>query len=393
MATKAADKASEKAVVVKNTESKVIHLYPEQLEVRKGFNVRFDMGDLTEMGKTIVQGGIRTPLRGYKTGEKTDDGWPIYAITDGHRRYAAAVRVADKMDAADFIPFQCEPAGYTDQQRTIDMLVTGETSKNHNLLETAKGVQRLMHPVEDGVEALTQAQVAKAIGKSPMYVSDCVLLMTKATEKMIKQIETGQISASTVVETLKAADTQKAAKAIDKAIDKADDKAGGKGKGKVKASQIKEESGEAMTAKGKKAELAKKATKKETEPKPEKEAKMDGTLTKLVDFRTALKAQDGTQNKEAFGILNALIKLGKGTAAPIDLISLFFVEEEAAAEEETPKKKKVVIEKEVPAVKKAAGKKKKSDDDDDAEPSAKDIKNSKISLDDADDDDLDESIE
>lgn len=338
---------------VANRTGKVIWLYPEQLEVHKGFNVRYDMGDITQMSKTIQQSGIRVPLRGYKSKNKTDDGWPMYVITDGHRRHLAANRIASTMEEPDFIPFIEEPGEYTDIDRTLDILVTGDNAKPLNMLEASIGIKRL---VDAGWK---QSDIAKKIGKSAMYVSDCLMLITEASEKLIKQIKDGQVPAYTVVEMLKANPVEKVETAVTKTIDKAD-KVAGAGKGKVKKSEIEEESGEALTQKSKKSAAAKETS--VTAAGSEKKAeKVDESLTRLINAKTALKAQKGKQNEAAFGILNLCIKISKGTALPVDAIPYFFDEEvEASAEEEeedtttVSSSKKKASKKAAPAAKKSA---------------------------------------
>lgn len=309
------------ATVTKNRTGNIIFLWPEQLKVDKGFNIRFDMGDLTSLGKSILANGIKEPLRGWKTKEKTEDGYPIYCITDGHRRFEAAKRIADKMEEGDFIPMIVEPEDYTTEQRTIDSLVTGENSKTLNLLESAKGVKRLV----DG--GMSKSDVAKSIGKSPTHITDCMILMEKATEQMLADIKSGVLTASSVVEMLKVND----AEVVEKTIDKAKNKAAAAGKTKVKASELEEAHGEPVTTKGKKA-----ASSRDTSVKAagkEKEEKVDVSLQRLLDLKAALKAQADEKIKPAFDLLNALIKIAKGTAMPIDVVPLFFVQEEEGEEE------------------------------------------------------------
>src|ERR1700744_1643846 len=128
------------------------------LQVREGFNIRKDMGNIEELANSIAENGVRVPLRGYKVkGEDT------YVVVDGHRRYAACKLVVDRTGEMIKVPFLLEPQKYNDEQRILDMFITND-GKELTVLEKAAGIERMINfdwPIDD---------IAKKIGKSAGYV-------------------------------------------------------------------------------------------------------------------------------------------------------------------------------------------------------------------------------
>lgn len=197
----------------------------DQIQIQDGFNARYDMGELKELGEQILSAGrILQPLKGYKDGQ-TPDGRPVYTISDGHRRIAAYMLVADKLPEDFEIPLRPEPRGYTDKDRTIDLIRSNE-GKPLTMLEEAIVVQRLM--TEHG---MTVAEVVKTIGKTKMHVSNLVTLM-KAKPALHKQIRDGKVTATTVIEMLKQEPAEQVEQDVETAI-----AAKNKPDGKVKVSK------------------------------------------------------------------------------------------------------------------------------------------------------------
>jgi len=303
--------------------TKVFQVWPEQLVERKGNN-RFDYGDLNGLSQSILNNGIKMPLTVRKTKLKTDDGYPVFEIIDGVRRSRAANKIAAKMEVGDFVPVQIVGDDFTDADVLLTALITGEHGKPRNMLEAARDINALL------ALGKKQKDIATAIGKSAMYVSDCLMLVDKATPALTKQIESGQVTAYTVLEMLKATP----AGAVEEAVTKAAAKKGAKEESiapekrkPLKATQIEEEHGAPMTAKGKKASYAKERTEDVAGAKP----KDDATMLKLLALRDTMKANDGSQKKITFGVLSGLINYCKGKVTAMELLPLFFweVDEEA----------------------------------------------------------------
>lgn len=346
------------AAVTQRT-GKVLMLYPEQLRERKANN-RFDFGDIDGLGKSMIMDGIQTPLKVRKTKDKLEDGWPIYEVVDGHRRTRAAKRVASKMPVEDFVPVIVMPDDATEIDCILTALITGEHGKQRNMLEASLDIQAL---VKGGMK---QSDVAKRIGKSAMYVSDCILLQEKASPALIKQIKDGQVTPYTAVDMLKNASSDVIEEAVDKATKKKADKAKEEAvtnpdkkantKTTLKRSDIEEQHGAPLTAKGKKASTSAQETSKKTAGSEVNEIKEDATLTKLIGLRTAMKANAGKRKENSFDMLSALIAYGKGKATALDFLSMFFFEIDAEEDTDHLKKAKpgkvvsTIPEEEAPAV-------------------------------------------
>ena len=158
-----------------------------KLGIVKGFNVRQDMGDISALAASIEQVGLKNALRGWKNGD-------TYMITDGHRRYEALKLLAGK-GVNVLAPFIVEPKAYNDEDRTLDMLTTND-GKNLNLLEESDVYKRLLGYGWDA------AEIAKKSGKSQTHISNCLLLQSASTN-LKKEIYSGKVAASTVIEMLK----------------------------------------------------------------------------------------------------------------------------------------------------------------------------------------------
>ena len=69
---------------MQKTKSEILWISPKELQVEEGFNVRYDYGNIEELSNSIVENGVKVPLRVY---EKKDSGEKV--IIDGHRRFNA----------------------------------------------------------------------------------------------------------------------------------------------------------------------------------------------------------------------------------------------------------------------------------------------------------------
>lgn len=370
----------------------VLYVWPEQLKERKANN-RFDYGNIDELGKSMLSHGIQLPLKTKKLKEKTDDGYPMYEVVDGNRRLRAANRIAAKMEEGDFVPIMIMADDITEADCIITALITGEHGKSRNMWEAALDIQALLKV------GLKQTDIAKQIGKSPMFVSDCVLLYEKATPEIIANIKNGQITAYMAVEMLKETPAEEVEEAITKAGKKKKEKeesliaAGKKGstKKQLRRSEIEEEHGAPMTQKGKKKSTSAAESSKAQAGKEVNTPSIDATTAKLMQLRETMKANAGIRKENTFDMLNAIITYAKGGATVLDMLSLFFFEIDAEEDEDhlikatpdyvnpklakteaAPAPKKDDKKKAAPApaakpAKKAAGKKKAVEPDDDEE--------------------------
>jgi len=302
--------------VKKPSNGKVIYLTLDQLVIVDGFNVRENMGDLKALAGSIMENGVKLPLQGYKLKDKNEAGDDVYAITNGHRRYAALESINDP---AIFIPFIVEPRGYKEEDRTFDLLTLND-GKPLGMLEEAEAFRRLMD------FGWKEKDIAKKIGKSATHVVNCMLLMT-ATDKVKKLVNDDKVSATLVVEMLKKADPKEVEKDLIAGAKVA------KEEYTEKTEKVKTPSAKARAPKKEKvtAKHVKKAGSKNEAAAPAKAEKKQAapadkiSTEKLERLHEALSGYDeGVQIPEAFEVLEALIKWGKGQIETAELGGYFF---------------------------------------------------------------------
>lgn len=337
--------------------AKTIMVYPEQLVENPG-NHRFELGDIKGLAQSILAHGIKQALKVKKLKEKTDDGYPKYLVLVGNRRTKAAKSIADKMEVGDFVPVEVVPEDYTAEQAVLDSMITDVHSKERNMFEIGLDIQVL---VEAGRK---QKDIAKEIGKSAVYVGDCLFLVTNATDAIVKDIKAGVVTPYQAIEMLRSEDSPekveevitkakniKAKKDEEESIVNPDKKANTKTT--LKKSELTEASGKPIKV-GKSTSAAE--TSKQQAGGPT-EQKVDATMTKLLQLRDTMKANKttGVPNASAFNALNGAIKYCKGTMTAMDLLEYFFDDAGEEEAEEAKPKAKAKKEKEAPAAKPTKG--------------------------------------
>lgn len=178
----------EKSTVVKElnkTQKKDLLLIdPRLLKIEQGFNTRFDYGDIDELKNSIIENGVRVPLRGYKEGE-------FYFITDGHRRLEATLRAIQEGNDIARVPFSSERKR-TLEERIFDIILSND-GKQLTPLELGETYRRLMQ------FGFNYTEIAKKIGKTIKHVSDMVSV-AESSKELKDLIKEGNISASLVAE-------------------------------------------------------------------------------------------------------------------------------------------------------------------------------------------------
>ena len=66
----------------------ILYIDPRQIKIEEGFNTRTDYGNIDELMNSIIENGVKIPLRGFKDGD-------FYIITDGHRRLTATMKAIE----------------------------------------------------------------------------------------------------------------------------------------------------------------------------------------------------------------------------------------------------------------------------------------------------------
>lgn len=168
----------------------LFHARLSDLEVEEGFNVRYDYGDLEELTASIIENGVKVPVRGAKN--KTGK----YVLTDGHRRYAAVKNAVENkgIDESKILIPLIPDGKIKSEDRILGMIVYND-GKKLTLLEEAEVYKRL-----EGT--LSQADIARKVGKTPTHISNLIKLAS-TSDKVKEQIRSGKVSASLVIEQLK----------------------------------------------------------------------------------------------------------------------------------------------------------------------------------------------
>lgn len=160
----------------------VVKIELGKIVIRKGFNVRHDMGDLEALADSILENGQSVAGRV----EVLENG--TFAITDGHRRFEAC-KILEKRGHEVFFRAIVNPAKTTEEQRLLQMFTT-QDNKPLNPSEQAELIQRLINL---GHKANS---IAKKIGRTPAYVGQ---LLEYASEipAIKKHVNSGRMSVST----------------------------------------------------------------------------------------------------------------------------------------------------------------------------------------------------
>jgi ParB family transcriptional regulator, chromosome partitioning protein len=141
-----------------------------------GTNIREPSKEgLEELGRSIAEQGVLSPLTVVRRGERL-------MIVDGHRRALAAKEAGLKT-----VPVRIWEAN--DQEIIELQLVANVQREGLSELDEARAYRLAV----DG--GLSQADIARRTGKSPAYVSNRLKLLG-LPEKVIKQVESGKLSAS-----------------------------------------------------------------------------------------------------------------------------------------------------------------------------------------------------
>lgn len=168
----------------KTKRSDVLFIDPRIIKVEEGFNTRIDYGDIGELKSSIVENGVRVPMRGYKDGD-------TYVLTDGHRRFKAVNMALDEGIDIARVPFISENKKSL-EERIFDILLFND-GKTLTSLELGETYKRLLN------YGYNLTEIAKKIGKTVKHVSDMVKVAC-STKELKKLVNDGVISATLVAE-------------------------------------------------------------------------------------------------------------------------------------------------------------------------------------------------
>lgn len=165
--------------------TKVAKLYfaaPSAFIIREGWNTRFDMGDIPGLEASIAANGFRRskPIVAIRNEDRKLE------VIDGARRMTAVWNLIKKgHEFPEGIPVSIEDKGSSVVDRTLIMF-TANDGKPFLPLEAAAALQRLRD------EGLTVKQIMAATGKSDVYITETLALLT-ASEEVKDAVKSGKI--------------------------------------------------------------------------------------------------------------------------------------------------------------------------------------------------------
>lgn len=158
---------------------------PSEIIADESVNPRLDYGDIEELMNSIVQNGIRNPLKGYHKGDKV-------ILKDGFRRMRAIQLALSKSIKIERVPVILEKVQRNEEERTLEFLIYND-GKQLTMLEQSEVIKRLLN------FGWKVTEVVKRTGKARGYIENLILL-TKAPMKVINLIQEGKISAHAVIQ-------------------------------------------------------------------------------------------------------------------------------------------------------------------------------------------------
>lgn len=186
---------------------KLLYLELSQVRPEEGFNVRYDYGDIGSLKDSIVENGVKIPLRAYKD----VDG--VYIVIDGHRRLKAIERAAEEGEKGIKVPVLEVDKHYSAEDKILDLLVTND-GKPLEMLEQAEVCARLKK------YGWSNKKIGEKWGKSGVHV-DNLLALNSCSEQTKKYIRQGKISPSLVIDIGKKNGSENTEAVVTKVVKKA----------------------------------------------------------------------------------------------------------------------------------------------------------------------------
>ncbi len=153
---------------------------PSLIVADEQINPRSEYGDIEELMNSILENGIRNPLKGYKNGDKI-------ILKDGHRRMRAVNLALTKGHKIERVPVIIEQGALNDEERTLEFLIYND-GKPLTMLEQSEVIKRLLN------FGWKTTDVVKKTGKARGYIENLIML-TKTSMKVQHHIKEGKISA------------------------------------------------------------------------------------------------------------------------------------------------------------------------------------------------------
>lgn len=204
MTTKTENQPS-KALVANFQKDAYLMVEPRLIIADENKNPRTDYGDIEELMNSILENGIRNPLKGYQKDGKI-------VLKDGHRRMRAVKLALERGKKIEKVPVILEQRPMNDEERTLEYIIFND-GKPLTMLEQSEVINRLLN------FGWKTADVVKKTGKARGYIENLILL-TRVPMKVTHAIREGKISAHAVIQIMQAVkgDAAKATLEIEAAI-------------------------------------------------------------------------------------------------------------------------------------------------------------------------------
>ena len=146
----------------------VFEIDPRKIEVQDGWNPRTDFSGEEELKLSIIENGVLEPLTVKAIGERV-------ILVDGERRLRATLLAITEGHNIVSVPAMLARRGISDVEAMFTALIKND-GKPLSPVEEADAFRRL------AAWGVTQADIAKRIGRSQPYVSGRLVLVDAAPE-------------------------------------------------------------------------------------------------------------------------------------------------------------------------------------------------------------------
>lgn len=198
---------------------------PKEIIVDEKTNPREEYGEIEELMTSIVENGMRNPVKCFKKDGK------IY-LREGFRRMRAVKFALKNGKQIERIPVLMEERPLSEEERTLEFLINND-GKPFTMLEQSEVINRLLN------FGWKVTEIVKKTGKARGYIENLILL-TRIPMKIHNFIKDDKISAHAVIQIMQAVkgDGDKALSHVEEAIKSA--KEAGKNKATPKHVKTKE---------------------------------------------------------------------------------------------------------------------------------------------------------
>ena len=167
-----------------------VMMAPSALIVDEKKNIREDYGNIEELMNSIVQNGVRNPVKAF-----TDKDGKIY-LREGFRRMRAVSLALKAGKKIERIPVILDERKMSEEERTLEFLINND-GKPFTMLEQSEVIKQLLN------FGLKVTEVVSRTGKARGYIENLILL-ANAPAKIREYIKSGRISAHAVIQIMQA---------------------------------------------------------------------------------------------------------------------------------------------------------------------------------------------